>query len=152
VNKLKLKHIAWFIPVGYLLHLLDEYFVGEGFANWFSEVMKANLSSGDFIIINSFGLAAVVLIVMLYSLDKLNGFLIAALGVLFFVNGIVHITASLLTVSYSPGTFTSFVIYLPLGFVVIKNFYPLLPEQQRILSIITGVALQVIVAIVALNI
>lgn len=140
------------MPIGYLLHLLDEYFVGEGFASWFSEMMKVDLSSTDFIIINSLGLAVIILIVILYSLDKLNSFLIAALGVLFFVNGIVHITTSLLTFSYSPGTFTSFVIYLPLGFIVIKNFFPLLPGQRRILSIVTGIALQIFVAIVALNI
>ena len=152
MNKTKLKYISWIIPIGYLLHLLDEYFVGDGFASWFSEMMKVDLSSTDFIIINSFGLAAVVLIVILYNLGKLKEFFIAALGVLFFINGIVHITASLLSFSYSPGTFTSFVFYLPIGFIVIKNFFPLLPEQQRILSIITGAALQVIVAIVALNI
>ena len=152
MKRLKPKHIAWLLPVAYLLHLFEEYFGGEGFYSWFSRLLNVNLSSIDFIVINGFGFGITVIIVILYSLDKVGNFLIAALGSLFFVNGIIHLLASLFTATYSPGTVTGIIFYLPLGILVFKKIFPLMSKPQRGLSFISGVALQIIVAIVALNI
>jgi hypothetical protein len=152
VNKIKPKHIVWFIPTAYLAHLFDEYFSGQSLPEWFSGVFKVNLSLSDFIIINSFGLAATILIAVLYSMNKVNNFGIAALGTLFFVNGIIHPAASVLTASYSPGTITGLIIYLPLSLLIFKNFFTLLEERQRTLSIATGITIQILVAAIAFSI
>jgi hypothetical protein len=152
LNRLNTKHIAWLLPVAYLLHLTEEYFGGEGFYSWFSGMLNVELSSTDFIVINAFGFATTLIIVILYSLDKVGNFLIAALGSLLFVNGIIHLLASLFTVTYSPGTITGIIIYLPLGVVVFKKIFPLLPEDQRILSFIAGVSVQIIVALIAFSV
>ncbi len=152
MSDLKPKHIAWLIPLAYLFHLSDEYFMGEGFPNWFSGVFKVDLSNINFIIINSVGLIATVVIVILYTIDKVNNFVIAALGTLFFVNGIIHFLASLLTASYSPGTISGALLYLPLGYLIYKRIFSLVPEEQRSLSIATGIIIQVVVALVAMNI
>jgi hypothetical protein len=150
--KLTLKHIAWFLPIAYLIHLFDEYFSGEGFPKWFSGVLKASLSSNDFIIINSVGFAATLIIVILYSIDKINNFIIATLGTLFFINGIIHLLASVITARYSPGTTSGLIIYLPLGYLIFKKIFPLMPEQQRFLIVSVSIILQIVVAIIALNI
>lgn len=152
MNKLKPKQIAWLIPPAYLLHLLDEYFSGAGFSSWYSSVLKVDLSVNDFITINSVGFAITLLIVILYSFNKINIFLIAMLGSLFFINGLVHPFVSIVTATYSPGTLTGVLIYLPLGFLIFKKIFPLLPEQQRSLSVVTGLAIQLVVAIIAFNI
>ena len=149
MNRLKPKHIAWFLPAAYLLHLIEEYFGGEGFYSWFSSLLNVDLSSLDFIVINSFGFTITLIIVILYNLNKVSNFLIAALGSLFFINGIIHLLASIFTASYSPGIITGIIIYLPLGVLVFKKIFPLLPEDQRILSFIAGVAVQIIVALIA---
>ena len=152
MDKLKPKQIAWLMPLAYMFHLLDEYFMGEGFPDWFSGVFKVDLSNIDFAIINSVGLIATIVIVFLYNIDKVNSFVIAALGTLFFVNGIIHFLASLFTLSYSPGTISGILLYLPLGYLIFKNIFPLVPEEQRGLSIATGIILQVAVALIAMNI
>jgi hypothetical protein len=144
------KQIAWFIPAAYLFHLADEYFTG--FHQWFSGIFDVNLSLNDFIIINSIGFAATVTAATLYSLNKLNHFVIAVLGILFFVNGIVHIAVSIFTASYSPGTISACLFYLPLGLLVYKKIFPLMPEQQRSISIAAGIIIQIVVAVIALNI
>jgi len=151
VKKLKPKQIAWLIPPAYLLHLIDEYFSGAGFNNWYSSVFQVDFTINDFITINSVGFAVTVLIVILYSFNKTNIFLIAMLGSLFFINGLVHPFVSIVTATYSPGTLTGVLIYLPLGFLIFKNIFPLLPEQQRSLSVVTGFVIQLIVALIAFN-
>ena len=152
MTRLTPKHIAWFLPIAYMIHLFDEYFSGEGFPNWFSGLFKANLSSNDFIIINSVGFAATLIIVILYSFNKVNIFFIATLGTLFFINGLIHLLASAILMKYSPGTISGLFIYLPLGYLIFKKIFPLISEQQRVLSVWVGIILQVIVAIIALNI
>ena len=152
MTKLTPKQIVWFLPIAYLIHLSEEYFSGGGFPMWFSGIFKTSLSSNDFIIINSVGITATLIIVILYSLNKVNHFFIATLGTLFFINGLIHLFASVTTLEYSPGTLTGIVIYLPLGYVVFKKIFQLMPRQQRGISIITAILLQIAVAIIALNI
>jgi len=146
------KHIAWFLPAAYLIHLADEYFSGEGFHNWFSGMFNVSLSLNDFIIINAFGFSAVILITVLYTLNKVSHFIIAVIGSLFFINGIIHIAASILTLSYSPGTISGLLVYLPLGLLMYKKIFPLIPHPQQIWVVGGGLLFQVIVAGVACSI
>lgn len=150
--KTEAKHLAWFLPIAYLIHLVDEYFFGEGFSSWFSEVFGAGLSVSDFIIINTIGLAAMILIVILYNKNLVSNFFIAAPGTTLFINGLVHIAASIITASYSPGTISAVIVYLPLGLVIFKKIYPMINPEQRMISIAAGIILQIIVAITAMNI
>ena len=152
MRKLNSKHIAWLIPPAYLIHLLDEYFFAEGLPNWISVVFNISLSVDDFIVINSIGFAVVLIIITLYSLDKIGHFFPAALGVLFFSNGIIHLVASIFTALLSPGTISGVIVYISLGILMFKKILPLLPGQQRYLSVATGIILHIIVSVIAFNI
>jgi len=151
-ERIKTKYIAWFLPVAFLLHLLDEYFIGAGFAGWFSMLFKASLSESNFIVINAAGFAIVLIIAILYTIGKVNNFVLATVGSLFFINGIIHPLASFLSATFSPGTITGVIIYLPFGLIVFIKIYPLLQEQQRMFSVILAIALQILVSVIALNI
>lgn len=52
MNLLSPTFLAWLLPATYLIHLLEEYFGGEGFPVWLSRFMNANLSAADFLLIN----------------------------------------------------------------------------------------------------
>ena len=151
-ERIKTKYIAWFLPVAFLLHLLDEYFIGAGFAGWFSILFKASLSEINFLVINAVGFITVLIIAILYTFGKANNFVLATVGSLFFINGIIHPLASFLTATFSPGTITGVIIYLPFGLLVFIKIFPLLQEQQRMLSIILAITLQILVSVIALNI
>jgi len=150
MSKFTPKHIAWFLPIAYLFHLADEYFTG--FPGWFSGIFKVDLSLNDFIIINSFGFTTTVVATALYSLNKLNDSVVVVLGTLFFVNGVVHIAATIFTASYSPGTLSACLLYLPLGYLIYKKIFSLLTYRQKSLSIAAGFFIQIIVAIIALSV
>jgi len=146
------KHITWLLPAAYLIHLLDEYFSGDSLPDWISAVFNVSLSLDDFIIINSIGFAAVLVIITLFSLDKIDHFFPAALGILFFTNGIIHLIASIFTASLSPGTISGVILYVPLGVLIFRKIFPALTRGQRSLAVVTGIIIQIIVSAVAFNI
>ncbi len=152
MNKLKPKFIVWLFPFAYLIHLLDEFFFGGGFAMWYSNLLNANLSEYDFLIINSTAFVLVITVSILYSLGKIKNFIPAVLGTLFFMNGLVHLMLSVATWIYSPGTISGIIIYIPLGVIVYKNIFPLLTQDQRTSSIITAIILHILISIIAFTI
>lgn len=68
---------------------------------------------------------------------------------LFFINGIVHLIITTLTLAYSPGTISGILIYIPFGIIVFKNIFPLLEEKKRISSIASAIAIHILITIVA---
>jgi hypothetical protein len=58
-----------------------------------------------------------------YIIDK-NNTILVALGTLVFVNGMVHLVLSIFTFSYSPGTISSVVLFIPLGIIIFKRILP----------------------------
>lgn len=140
------------MPSAYLIHLLEEYFGGVGFPHWFSNLLNISLTPENFILINAFGFSATLIITILYNLDKANDFIIAVLGTLFFVNGIVHLLATLFSATYSPGTITGVIIYIPLGILIFKMIFPRIKKEQRMLCFVTAIVVQIIVALIAYNI
>ena len=146
--KLNAKHIVRFLPFAYLGHLLDEFYLGSGFADWFSGLFKISLLESDFLIINSVAFLFVVIITILFNLGKINNFIPTVLGVLFFINGIVHLIITTLTLAYSPGTISGILIYIPFGIIVFKNIFPLLEEKKRTSSIASAIAIHILITIV----
>ncbi|MGD8305342.1 MAG: HXXEE domain-containing protein [Ignavibacteria bacterium] len=149
MNKLKPQFIVWLFPFAYLIHLLDEFYLGGGFAKWYSSLLNANLSEYDFLVINSIAIVLVITVAILYSLGKINNFIPAVLGILFFMNGFVHLMLSVVTWIYSPGTISGIIIYIPLGVIVYKNIFPLLTQDQRTSSIIAAIALHILISVIA---
>lgn len=141
--------IAVLIPLTIFLHQLEEYF-GQ-FPNWFSNLMNAQLSNQDFIVINSVGLFVFTLFSLSYFFNKKNTILVS-LGTLVFVNGVTHITLSVFTYSYSPGVITSIILFLPLGILIFKRILPKLNPLEKIISIGIGIIILIIVSMIAINI
>jgi hypothetical protein len=77
---------------------------------------------------------------------------LVALGTLVFVNGIVHLLLSVFTFSYSPGTISGVLFFIPLGTVIYKKILPQLQGGEKIAAIAIGILVLVTVSIVAMNI
>ena len=141
--------MAWLLPLILLIHQSEEYFYQ--FPLWFSNLFDANLSSQDFILINGIGLFVITVLTLFYIIHK-NNFILVALGTLVFVNGIIHLLLSLYTFSYSPGTISGVVLFIPLGWIILKRISPQLPVNERIISIASGIIILLIVSMIAMNI
>lgn len=140
--------IAWLLPVTILAHQLEEYF-GQ-FPQWYSNLLNAQLSNWDFIVINSIGLSIFTVASLSYFFNK-NNFILVALGTLVFVNGWTHLLLSLFTLSYSPGTFTGAVLFIPLGTVIYRKILPKLKSGEKIIAIALGILVLAMVSTIARN-
>jgi len=138
-------HIVWLLPLAFIFHLLEEYFADPGLAAWISDFFDTDLSINDFIFINAIAFGILFLFAITYTFWNANNMILLAIGTLFFVNGIIHLLASLYTLSYVPGIVTGLVIYIPLGLVVFKKIVPLLSEKQAVLGISIGILIQFVV-------
>ena len=140
--------IAVLLPVTILAHQLEEYF-GQ-FPQWYSNLLNAQLSNRDFIVINAIGLFVFTLASLSYFFNK-NNIILVALGTLVFVNGCVHLLASLFTLSYSPGTITGVVLFIPLGTVIYKKILPTLKLGEKVVAIVIGILVLAMVSTIASN-
>jgi hypothetical protein len=141
--------LAWAIPITILIHQLEEYF-GQ-FPLWYSNLLNAQLSNQDFIVINGVGLLIFLTFALSYIINK-NNLILVALGTFVFVNGMIHLLLSFFTLSYSPGTISGVVLFIPLGIIIYKNIMPHLSKRERILAIALGIFALVTVSIIARNI
>ncbi len=141
--------IAWLLPASILAHQLEEYF-GD-FPLWYSNLLNVQLSNLDFIYINGIGLFIFTVAALSYFFNQ-NNVILVAMGTLVFVNGIIHLSISIFTFTYSPGTITGVVLFLPLGAIVFKRILPKLSLSDRIIAISIGIAVLFFVSMTAMNI
>ncbi|MBT8306334.1 MAG: HXXEE domain-containing protein [Maribacter sp.] len=141
--------IACLLPVTILVHQLEEYY-GQ-FPLWYSKLLNAQLSIQDFIIINGIGLFIFTAFALSYIFYK-NNLILAALGTLVFVNGTIHLLLSVFTITYSPGTISGVVLFIPLGIIIYRKIFPKLGEGERIMAIAIGVIALFSVSLIAMNI
>ena len=148
----KNRFLVWLLPSTYAVHILEEYFVGKGLPMWLSDFINADISNLDFILINSVALSIVVLFSFYYSFYKQNDLLFLGLTSLFFINGIVHLVSSIYSYTYSPGTVSGILLYLPMGLFIYKSLKQQLTIRERSLGIWLGIFMHVVVIIIAWNI
>jgi hypothetical protein len=103
------------LPLGYLLHLGEEWWGGEGFAAWTARAVGAPVSPTRFLVLNGivWPLFTVLTVAALFR-PKLAWFPVTFATVVL-INAALHALGSLATVSYSPGLITGVLFYLPAG-------------------------------------
>ena len=141
--------LAWLLPITILAHQLEEYLMG--FPKWYSDLLNAQLSNSDFLLINGIGLFLFTIYAWSYHFNRSN-FILLSLGTLVLVNGIIHLGLSVFTWSFSPGTITGVFLFLPLGVVIFKKILPLLSQGQQVIAIATGILVLFLVSLIAMNI
>jgi len=146
------RYVIWLLPVTYSLHIVEEYFADGGFPRWFSNIFNASISNNDFIVINATALLLVIIFSSFYQFYKQNNVIFLALVTLFFANGIIHLLSSIFSMTYSPGTVTGVVMYIPMGFFFFKRIIPLLSYSQKVTGITLGILTHLVVALIAFNI
>jgi hypothetical protein len=140
---------AMLLPLSLLAHQLEEYF-GK-FPIWYSNLLDAQLSDQDFLMINGIGLLLISGFSLSYFFNK-NNLILVALGTLIFVNGIIHLVLSIFTLSYSPGVISGVILFLPLGTSIYLRILPKLEKKEKIAAISIGLLLLFSVSMIAMNI
>lgn len=139
--------LVWLLPVSYGIHIIEEW-IG-GFPEWIAVVAGSPLPRGAFIIINAIALIAMILATRATTQSEKNGWMGIAIATIVFVNGLLHVFGSLTTGTYSPGLFTSLVLYLPISQLALLRAWFQAERSLFVRGVVAGVfAHAAVVAIV----
>jgi hypothetical protein len=103
-------------PILFFLHVVEEF---PNFVQWVNSLVVNNITPSTFVTVNVMGfiITLSIALLMYFSRDKFICFLtLFWLSFLMFSNGILHLAATLILRSYSPGTLTALFLYLPYFF------------------------------------
>lgn len=109
---------AALLPVVYLIHLAEE--VLGGLPEWAIDVLGRGIPANRFIAINATAFALFVAGTIAYIRFGKATWFPTALATTLTANGILHALAALYFGGYAPGVITGLVLYLPLGFFVLR--------------------------------
>jgi hypothetical protein len=129
---------VWLFPLTYGIHLLEEYWVGEGFPAWAQRLWGTSLSTGEFLVWNLFGLTLMCVGALLVTRFTPLRWIEIALSVAVFGNAAGHVLASLMTVTYSPGVITGLLLWMPLVWVRLRDALTACSRTGRRAGILLG--------------
>jgi hypothetical protein len=137
------------LPVAYVLHLCEEWWGGPGFSAWASVTLGLEVSQERFLLINAVALpifaAGSIAAVKIARLS----WVAAAFASLLLLNGALHLLATLAFATYSPGTFTGAILYLPLAALLLLVMSRSLTRPAFIFAVSIGICVHVVVALAA---
>ena len=135
------------LPFAYMVHMLEEW-VG-GFSAWTATVLGQEVSPERFIIINSVALPlSCIGIAAALRWPRFSWFSVS-FAALIVLNGVLHFLATLAFGSYSPGTLTGLLIYLPLGSFALRTSAKTMQPRTFYLALLFGFLVHGFVALAA---
>ena len=142
--------LVWLLPLCYSIHILEEWF--GGFPEWIALIVGSALPRSAFVIINAVALGVMILATRATTRREANGWMGIAIATILFVNALLHIFGSLVTGSYSPGLFTSVVLYLPISQLVLMRGWSQADGAMFRQGVVAGLALHALVIAVAFGV
>lgn len=139
--------LVWLFPVSFALHIVEEW-VG-GFPEWIALFLGSDLPRAAFLVINAVAWIAMALAARATIAREEHGWMGIAIATILLVNAIAHIAGSLVTRSYSPGLFTSIVLYLPLGQLALTRAWLQSRDGAFGKGVLAGIALHALVVVIA---
>jgi len=103
----------WLFPATSIVHFGDELFVGGGFYTWVTSIGGARVSMVRFAFATVVAFASIT--IASWVAQRRYDWLLFALAAIILTNALTHLVGSLATHSYSPGTVSGLLLWLPLG-------------------------------------
>jgi hypothetical protein len=127
----------------YPLHIIEEI-RGVGVLH------GINLSLTKFFVFSSAGLLLMVIGIFLAQRFRFPQFLGTFLGTLFVVNGLSHITNSVVIAGYDRGLITGIVFLIPLGLMTLIRAWNGMRRLRYFAAVVMGLAVHGVISIIAL--
>jgi hypothetical protein len=136
------------LPIALLVHQIEEWF--GGFPAWAAAILGSEISSERFLLINALGFALFVVGALAALLSPRMAWLGVSLAALVGLNGVLHGFASIAAGSYSPGTVTGLILYLPLSIFLLRSSARRLSRAVFTGSVLFGVLAHALATLSAL--
>ena len=138
---------AWLFPLTYLAHIAEEYW--GGFPAWIARFWGVESSVANFLSWNVGALVLMCVGVGLVLATKSYRWLLVSFGTVVLINGVVHTVASVATWSYSPGTVSGLLLYVPLGLFTLRRAKRSVNARTMRAGIIVGVVMHAVVVLLS---
>ena len=138
-----------FLPIAFLAHICEEWFGGPGFPAWTQSTLGAGVSPARFVLMSGGGLLVMTLSIIAALHDHRRAWLAVTFATMITVNGLLHAIATAAYSTYSPGTVTGLLVFVPLGGLTLWSMSRCLPRHQFVLAALGGVALHALVLFIA---
>lgn len=141
--------VVWLFPLAYGLHIAEEY--AFHFPAYVANLSGRDISNPQFLVMNAaFWLLMVATVVFVLARPS-QAWLIVTLAAVLGINAALHIVASLVTFTYSPGTVTAAFLYVPLVVFAIRRILPNLRRSVAVRAAALGAAIHAGVILLAAN-
>ena len=138
---------VWLFPLTYGLHIAEEYWLR--FPSWVSQNFRTFVSNPQFLLLNGvFWLLMVVAVIAILARPSL-AWLVVTLAAIVGINAALHLLGSLVTFSYSPGSITAALLYLPLVLYASRQVRERVPSGLALLAVGLGAAIHAGVMLLA---
>jgi hypothetical protein len=141
----------WVFPITYLIHVAEEYWVGEGYPAYILRLRGVHMSTTRFLVAQGVGVVLVTIGVILGRHFKFPRMMLIILGAIVLGNGITHTVTALSIMSYGPGLWSSIFIWMPLGLFTLLRFRNGVATKQYWTAIAIGVGVNVVVGILTMR-
>src|SRR5678815_2027521 len=103
---------VWLFPLAYGLHTAEEYVFH--FPAYVANVSGQHISNSQFLFLNAVFWLLMVTAVVVVRTRSSQAWLVITLAAVLGINAAVHLLGSIVTATYSPGTVTAVLLYVPL--------------------------------------
>src|SRR5688572_24889425 len=142
----------WLIVITYVIHILEEYWGGEGYSAHLLKTKGVYMSSSRFLVAQTIGVALMVVGVLIAKRLRFPNSLAIIYAATVLGNAVTHMVSSLRTFEYEPGLISSIVVWLPLGLLTILYFRHYVLNARRFwLSIAIGVLINVVIGVITMR-
>jgi Protein of unknown function with HXXEE motif len=142
---------TWLFPLTYVLHIAEEYRGGEGFPSWILRVAGSRLRSQDFLILNGIGLVLMIAFIAMIGRRASWRWTLTAIAGVVLLNAVSHAIASVITRSYSPGTVTGLILWLPLSLFTLRHEWRNTPRSTFRAGTVGAVGLHILICFLAIR-
>jgi uncharacterized protein with HXXEE motif len=141
----------WTFPLTYVIHIVEEYWGGEGYPAYILRLRGVHMSTARFLVAQSVGLVLVTIGVILARRFNFPQMMLIILGAIVLVNGITHTVTAISIMSYGPGLFSSIFVWMPLGIFTLIRFKAALSRKRYWIAVAIGVGVNVVVGILTMR-
>lgn len=141
----------WAFPITYLIHIAEEYWVGEGYPAYILRLRGVHMSTTRFLVAQSVGVILVTIGVVMARRFKFPQMMLIILGTIVLVNGITHTVTALSIMQTGPGLWSSIFIWMPLGLFTLVRFRNANSRKRYWIAIAIGVGVNVVVGILTMR-
>ena len=137
-------------PLTYLIHIAEEYWIGEGYLSYLYRIRGVHMSAARFWIAQSVGIVLMIIGILIARQVKFLRVMLTILGAITLINGITHTLTAILK-GYGPGLFSSILLWMPLGAFTLIYFKGRIIRWKYWMAIGIGLAVNVVIDIFTLR-